>query len=369
MPRVTDIPIVIKDSRILVEYIWIDGSKPTKKLRSKTKAIDINGYFDEHSLPYWGFDGSSTGQGTPFDSDCILIPVRVINDPIRGHPHRLALCEVLDSNGAPHSSNTRRRVRELQDKYIEQDCLFGIEQEYTLYHGSRHAGDAGIPLGWPDRGPANPQGKYYCGVGADEVKGRDIYEEHLLACLGKYGDGEIPISGGNAEVMPGQWECQIGVANALDVCDYLWLARYILYRIAEKYQITVKLDPKPLAGDWNGAGAHVNVSTKDMREFNSSCSEDACNKLQLRFIEEGFPEIYGAGYQKRLTGSHETCSYKEFKYGDKDRTASVRIPTGLQENEDGSKVVVRKGYIEDRRPCANIDPYEVVSYLMETICS
>jgi glutamine synthetase len=367
MPKIIDMPRIIDDSRIFAEYIWIDGTKPTKKLRSKTKVMHVNGHFEEDNLPYWGFDGSSTEQALGSNSDCILVPVRVIIDPLRGHPHRLVLCEVLNSDGAPHHTNTRRRTAKLQEKSARHECLFGIEQEYTLYHGSRHAGDAGIPLGWPERGPANPQGKYYCGVGADEVKGREIYEEHLFACLGKYGDGEIPISGGNAEVMPGQFEFQIGPADALDVCDYLWLARYILYRIAEKHQITVKLDPKPLAGDWNGAGAHINFSTCNMRVDPKHC-EIACQLLMHRFSKEGFPEIYGAGYEKRLTGKHETCSYKEFKYGEKDRTASVRIPIDLKENEDGSKSIVRKGYIEDRRPCANVDPYEAVSYLMETVC-
>jgi glutamine synthetase len=66
---------------------------------------------------------------------------------------------------------------------------------------------------------------------------------------------------------------------------------------------------------------------------------------------------YGAGLEDRLTGEHETASYKEFKYGVSDRGASVRIP--MQTDLDG------KGYLEDRRPCANIDPYVVARLLAE----
>jgi len=368
---------------ISAEYIWIDGQTPTRKLRSKTKVlpdaywgIDNGGDFNpfthtpnphrsplHYKLPNWSFDGSSTDQAKGEASDCILKPVKVIFDPIRAYPvgadrgrNLLVMCEVLNPKHEPHISNTRCWTNAAQKEFAEHECLFGIEQEYTFYHGSTHAGDVGIPLGWPERGPASPQGKYYCGVGADEVKGRQIVEKHLAACC----TAGIPISGINAEVMPGQWEYQIGPVSALDVSDYLWLSRWILYRIAEDFNVTVKLDPKPLAGDWNGAGAHTNFSTKQMRKKDGHelCLQ-ACESLKTDFDKNGFPEYYGAGFKERLTGEHETCPWSEFRYGASDRTASIRIPA---EVKNGC------GYIEDRRPCANIDPYEVTAYLMETIC-
>ena len=108
------------------------------------------------------------------------------------------------------------------------------------------------PLGWPDNGFPAPQGGYYCGVGSDEVFGRDIVEEHMEACI----DANMMISGINAEVMPGQWEFQIGPLGPLEVSDEIWLARWLLYRIGEDYGVSATLDPKPVKGDWNGAGAH-----------------------------------------------------------------------------------------------------------------
>ena len=184
--------------KVMVEYIWIDGHQPTAKLRSKTKIVDhkINSVSD---LPDWGFDGSSTMQAEGDFSDCLLKPVHIMKDPIRGGENLLAMCEVFNSDGSVHSSNKRAKLRELAEKHKNHDCWFGIEQEYTFFDGIK-------PLGWPDNGFPAPQGGYYCGVGSDEVFGRDIVEDHMEACI----DAGMTISGINAEVMPGQWDFQNG---------------------------------------------------------------------------------------------------------------------------------------------------------------
>ena len=340
----------------LAEYVWIDGAEPVAKLRSKTKVLEANVHMDNlgqpinlEIFPVWGFDGSSTGQAQGDASDCILFPARIIKDPLRDGGV-IVLCEVLNADGTPGKNNNRAWTTLKSEEYEDQKCLFGIEQEYTFFKGR-------TPLGWPENGYPAPQGPFYCGVGADEVFGREIVEEHMRACL----KADLKLSGVNAEVMPGQWEFQIGPADALTVSDHLWLARYLLYRIAEKHGVNVKLSPKPVEGDWNGAGAHTNFSTKAMREDNGiKVCEEACERLAMDFTANSFPSVYGPGYQDRLTGDHETCSHSQFKYGVGDRTASVRIPLHVAENG--------KGYIEDRRPCANIDPYQVCSFLMEVIC-
>ncbi|GAA2760740.1 glutamine synthetase [Actinopolymorpha rutila] len=326
------------------EYIWIDGTEPTARLRSKTKIIS-----DGAEPDTWGFDGSSTNQATGHFSDLVLRPVATYPDPIRGGSNVLVLCEVLTVDDRPHGSNTRALLRPVAEQFAGQEPLFGIEQEYTFFRGSR-------PLGFPEAGYPAPQGGYYCGVGADEIFGREIVEKHLDNCLA----GGLTISGINAEVMPGQWEFQVGPLNPLDVADQLWIARWLLYRTAEDFGVSATLDPKPAKGDWNGAGAHTNFSTRAMRSGYDAIIE-ACEALGRDDKPREHIKQYGAGIEARLTGAHETAPWNEYSYGVSDRGASVRIPWQVE--------VDKKGYIEDRRPNANADPYVVTRLVVDTCCT
>ena len=326
------------------EYIWIDGTEPTSKVRSKTKILD-----DGAEPPIWGFDGSSTNQATGDKSDCVLKPVFICADPVRGDQNKLVLCEVLTVDGKPHVTNTRAACARVAKKYAEHESIFGIEQEYTYYKDGR-------PYGFPAGGFPAPQGGYYCGVGSDEIFGRDIVDHHLDNCLA----AGLSISGVNAEVMIGQWEYQVGPLPTLEVADQLWVSRWLLYRTAEDYDVSATLDPKPIKGDWNGAGAHTNFSTIEMRvDGGYPYIENACKALGRNV--EAHVTHYGHGIEDRLTGHHETAPWNKFSYGVSDRGASIRIP--WQVHQDG------KGYLEDRRPNANMDPYVVTRLMVETICS
>jgi len=333
-------------SKIRAEYIWIDGQKPTAKLRSKTKIIDPVKKIED--VPEWAYDGSSTYQSEGRFSDLLLHPARFVKDPIRGGDNILVLCEVRHPDGSVHPSNTRARLVEVSSKYKEHEPWFGIEQEYTFFEGAK-------PLGWPENGFPAPQGGYYCGVGSDEVFGRDVVEAHTTACI----EAGLSIYGTNAEVMPAQWEFQIGTLPSPDIADQVWIARWLLYRIAEEFGVAATLYPKPVKGDWNGAGAHTNFSTKAMRADGGIKEvEKAIEKLRVK--HEDHIKVYGAHNEERLTGHHETCHIHEFRSGVGDRGASVRIPLGTSN--------AKKGYLEDRRPAANMDPYQVCAILIETVC-
>ncbi len=345
--------------RAFVEYIWLDGAEPTQALRSKSRLVPFEGELNVSDLPEWGFDGSSTNQAAGNDSDCELKAVRVVKDPLRGEGYFLALCEVFNADGTVHATNKRASLVEVMEKGgNEQDAYVGFEQEYTLFNKS------GRPLGWPEGGYPAPQGPFYCGVGASNIFGRNICDEHAKACE----DAGLNIYGTNAEVMPGQWEFQIGyrafdgeAADPLTMSDHVWLARFLLQRISEKYDVTVSFENKPIKGDWNGAGMHTNFSTKDMRDKSKGMGaiESAVNNLAEK--HQLHIENYGSGLAERLTGLHETCSINEFRSGNSDRGASIRIPMAT----------TRKGYgyIEDRRPGANSDPYIVAELLMKTVCN
>jgi glutamine synthetase len=325
------------------EYIWIDGTEPTRELRSKTKIVA-----DGKKPPIWGFDGSSTNQATGHFSDCVLVPVFQCKDPLRGEKDVLVMCEVLNADFTPHVTNTRHALAEVAKKYASMEPMFGIEQEYTFFQEGR-------PYGWPEVGFPPPQGPYYCGVGGAKMPGRDIVEAHTLACM----RAGLGIEGTNAEVMMGQWEFQVGILDPLAVGDQLWTARWLLKRIAEEFDVDVSFDAKPIKGDWNGAGAHTNFSTKAMRAPGGwDAIIDGAEALGTQV--EKHIKAYGVGIEERLTGEHETAPYTKYSYGVSDRGSSVRIPGGVARD--------KRGYLEDRRPNANADPYTVARVIVETIC-
>ena len=332
---------------IKLEYVWLDGYTPEPNLRSKVKVINLNNAEGSVSLsdcPEWGFDGSSTRQAEGNFSDCILKPVRVYKNYLnKGYlDSYYVLCEVLYPDGTPHTSNTRADIG-----YEEEDLWFGFEQEYTILHNGR-------PLGFPKNGYPEPQGKYYCGVGNGQVHGREFVDNHMEMCI-KAG---IDITGTNAEVLLGQWEFQVFSKGKLKAADDLWIARYILLQMSEDYGFKIEFHPKPVQGDWNGSGLHCNFSNSKMRdEGGEEYFQNIFRAFDTRHIQH--IENYGSDNNLRLTGKHETQSIDKFSWGVSDRGASIRVPLSTAKDW--------KGYVEDRRPASNGDPYKIVNIISETL--
>jgi len=331
-----------------LEYIWIDGlGKP----RSKTKVV--NKLTDNiNDLPEWNYDGSSTCQATGSDSEVIIKPKACFPDPFRASggslkdQHKLVLCDTYLPNGDPHPTNTRVIAEKIFNSNVELKPRFGIEQEFFLTKDGR-------PLGFPiNNSFPTPQGNYYCGTGADNIMGRECIEVAFEKCL-KAG---LNLTGLNSEVAPSQWEFQVD-DYGIDVCDQLYIMRYILDRTAEQYGWGIDFYPKPIEGDWNGSGCHINFSTSIMRE-DGGYKEilNAIKKLEKNHLKH--MKNYGEGNEKRMTGQHETARYDEFSYGVANRGASVRIPRETER--------LGCGYFEDRRPSSNMDPYIATSLIFET---
>jgi len=330
--------------KVMAEYIWIDAES---NLRSKTMTLDERPK-SVSDLREWNFDGSSTGQAQGDNSDVFLRPVKFWKDPFRGGDNIIVMAECWQADGTPNKFNYRHEASKLSKKHEQHETWFGIEQEYTLMDEQNR------PYGWPVGGFPAPQGPYYCGVGTGKVLARDLIEAHYKACL----YCEVPISGINAEVMPSQWEFQVVPATGIDAGDQMWFARFLLVRIAEEFGIVVSFAAKPLDGDWNGAGAHTNVSSKEMRaDGGIKHIYSAIEKLSKRHVEH--IKCYGDDNIKRLTGRHETGSIDKFDYGVANRGCSVRIPRSV--DREGC------GYFEDRRPSASMDPYRVVGKMFETL--
>ncbi len=364
---------------VSVEYVWLDS---LSQLRSKSRILlwnpdeekfSVDGKLTEN-IPDWSFDGSSTDQALSGFSDIILRPVRMIEDPFgMGY---IALCELYSvpekelfqifeklavgssedilefakvSELAPACNDSRVALRRtmisvnILETHINKSVspIIGFEQEYVLI--SKLTGRA---LGWPKDGFPAPQGNYYCGNGAEKAFGREIATKHLEACI----RSKLFISGINAGIAPGQWEYQIGASDPLTISDHLWLSRFLLIREAEKRDVMVSFDPNPVQGNWNGSGLRINFSTSEMREEDGlSKIIEGCKKLSTKVDKH--LKVYGKGCEDRIADAFD------FNVGD--RNTDVRIP--LQVALEG------KGYLQDRRPCANVDPYEVSKVMIETI--
>ena len=346
--------IDITERTMIAEYVWVDLNG---NLRSKIKIIQKSYFYSFTKIedfPIWNFDGSSTGQAlTAAVSDVIIRPVRLYKNPLikSSFESVLLLCECLNKDLSPHESNSRAKCDETANQFEKYECLFGIEQEYTILERD------GKPYKWlNDYDPGlGSQGPYYCSVGGDRAFGREIVDEHMLCCL----QAGIHIQGTNAEVMPSQWEFQIGTCDMLTVSDDLLVARFFLHKITEKYNCSVSFYPKLFAG-WNGSGGHTNFSTKQMREAGGlTYIVEACEKLSKNHNEH--IAVYGIDNDKRLTGKHETSDIHTFSWDKQNRNCSIRIP--LQVCIDDC------GYLDDRRPASNMDPYLVTEILVKTICS
>lgn len=334
---------------IQATYVWVDGTG--ENVRCKDRVLQKVPKVAS-DVPDWQYDGSSTYQALGGNSDIALVPRALYKDPFKaGDNDVIVLCDTYKPDGKPCDSNHRAAMQEAYEKSKGEEPWFGIEQEYTFLDVD------GRPLGWPANGFPGPQGPYYCAAGADKVVGRDIVEAHALACL----YAGIDFAGTNAEVMPAQWEYQVGPSVGMKAADDLWLSRYILWRIAEEYGVVVTFDPKPMEGAWNGAGAHTNFSTAAMREdCGIKAIEQAIEKLSKQHPKhiKAYDPRGGKDNERRLIGRLETSSIDKFSWGVADRSTSVRIPRGV--------ATAGKGYLEDRRPSSNMDPYAVCNAILTT---
>lgn len=337
-------------NKVQATYLWIDGTG--EHLRLKDRILDFVPKKVEE-LPKWIYDGSSTYQAQGENSDTHLIPRAMYKDPFKaGENDVIVMCDTYKADGSPTATNHRIKMQDAIDKTLKEHVpWFGIEQEYTLLDVN------GRPYGWPENGFPAPQGPYYCAVGADRVYGRDLAEAHALACL----YAGIDFAGTNAEVMPAQWEYQVGPSIGMKVADDLWVSRYLLWRIAEEFGFVVTFDPKPIPGNWNGAGAHCNFSTKAMREDGGmKAITAAIEKMSTK--QEKHVKAYdprgGEDNKRRLVGALETSSIDKFSWGVANRAVSVRVSRSVAE--------AGKGFFEDRRPASNCDPYAVCHAILST---
>lgn len=352
-----------------LEYVWLDRqgiSRSKVRVWEQPEGVKIDGVPQASDLPVWNFDASSTNQNHlnegEHETEVVLKPVKVYRSPL-DQDYFLVLCQLdleyervtpkLEGAAPLPGFNCRHWATRVADQFEDLEPWFGAEQEYTLLDPK-----TGLPYHWEEHG-REEQGNYYCSARYPYSQLSDLVREHARACI----DAGIKYCGFNAEVLPSQWEFQIGPADLLTVADDLVMARYLLFRLSCKYGVKVTFHPKPMRGDWNGSGCHLNFSTNLMRGLLTNGSEEDCmvhlnNCIShLQQDHPGILRFYGSDNEQRLTGQHETSSMEKFSWGIGTRHTSVRLPNQVAVN--------KKGYIEDRRPASNIDPYLALGKLLQ----
>jgi glutamine synthetase len=356
---------------VVAEYIFCGGKNTYNDIRSKIKTlvVDVAAADALHArveegdtalaaggiFPEWNYDGSSTGQAQGAlgcDTEILIRPVRafvhpLLKDQVKGGRAYVVLADCYLPSGEPTPCNTRVPALEAfkAEGAADTEPWFGLEQEYVIT-----IAETGVALAWAKGEPA-PQGDYYCGTGATRAIGRELAVEHYATALSM----GLRISGMNAEVMPSQWEYQIGPCVGIEGGDHSIVARWLLRRLAEPRGLDVCFDSKPnKAGDWNGSGMHCNFSTAAMRAPGGA---KAIDEALVRMGKNPVDDLlyYGADNHHRLTGKHETSRPDTFTHSIGGRATSVRVPNSVK--ADGC------GYLEDRRPSGSADPYLVTARL------
>lgn len=324
---------------VILEYIWVGGGGEVRSKTRVVRGINISDMCVE-DIPKWNYDGSSTGQASSDgNTEIILCPVDLFRDPFRPKNGIIVLCDITDISGKPLGN--RHHALKLFEQKPHETPWFGLEQEYFITNATTVMNEK--------------QGEYYCGVGTQGKSERNITEKHLEYCL----FAGVNISGLNSEVASHQWEFQVGPSVGISSADELYVARYILQRIAEYYECRISYTPKILT-DINGSGCHVNFSTTRTRSEGGAkvIMDEYIPRLEKHHLED--VKLMGEDNHLRLTGLHETSSMKQFSYGVGTRNTSIRV--GNDTIKEG------KGYFEDRRPAANIEPYTVTSLIFKRCC-
>ncbi len=336
--------------QVIVEYVWLGGTGHDLRSKCKTYSHEITSV---DQLDEWNYDGSSTWQAPTHNSEVLIRPVCLFDDPFRGKPNKIVMCDTYHVGGKPTNTNFRYFAKTIFDKTGDHDPWFGIEQEYQIMIPTGTG--QGWPIGFPMGGFPKPQGNYYCSNSTRWTHGREIADSHYKACLA----AGVKIYGINAEVCPGQWEFQIGTCHGMEIGDHMWMGRFLLHRVCEMYGVYATFEPKPIKGDWNGIGCHTNFSTKGTREDNDQkCINEHMQRLSDNHLAS--ISLYGEDNEYRLTGKYETSSMEKFSFGVANRGSSVRIPRTTAEKGNG--------YYEDRRPGGNIDPYAVCASIFSITC-
>lgn len=310
-------------------YVWMSRGGVFRYKIYTLSSLNADGDFDNPDLyPTGTFDGSSTGDAEVGSSDLRIKPCAVYRD-VDG-VGVFVLCDI-DTAETPRANLLT--LIENRKVFGAESCWFGFEQEYFLL---------------PFESESEQDAFHYCSPTSETIP-----QHHYNECR----QMGVHITGWNCEVAPNQYEFQVCAAG-VSAADDLIMARWVLLRVCQEHDKGLLLVPKPIPV-YNGSGLHTNFSTPQMRTSPGGWSTMLKSVGLLRDRHNEHMEVYGDGNEERLSGMYETSAFDTFSWGIGSRDTSVRLQK-VMKGED-------KGFIEDRRPASNANPY-VVCYALVNTC-
>jgi glutamine synthetase len=323
---------------VITEYIWLNQFQ---KICSKSKVINININIKDKDkdkptsinqaelintllniklYPNWSYKNNT--------SEIILHPIIVCIDPFKKAPNILILCDTWTNDGKPTEFNLRYKANMLFRENIDIKTLITIKQDF--YISDSHSE---LALGADD---INEDCSYLTGY--NKCVGRDKVDRILQLII----ECGLPCYSFNSNSLKGSWNITIGPCEGLICADYIIILRYILNRVSELYKVDIKYDPTPI-------GSMENILT---------CSTNFYIELDNKNTQQKL-----TSYIDNLKNTH-TNDIKVYSITNKSNSELTYSPDSIELIED--PFIKDKIYLSDNRPPADVNPYLVLKYILES---
>ncbi len=326
-----DILKIVKEKNIKSIQLWFVDILGILKCISITPKELVPSF--EHGK---GFDGSSiTGFAEAEESDILARP-----DPATFHilpwgkENGLIarmFCDILNPDGSPYAGDPRFVLKRVLKRANDLGYTYYIGPEIEYFYFKRETAPEVLD-----------EGTYF------ELIPNDLANNLRNRTVKVLEELDIEVEASHHEVAPSQHEIDPAYKEALTTADNIITIRYCIKEIAQQQGVYATFMPKPMFGV-NGSGMHTHQSLfrKEKNAFFDSKDKLHLSNIakyfmagQLTHVREFCSVIaQWVNSYKRLVPGYEAPVY--ISWGQKNRTALIRIPIYRPGNEKATRIELR----------------------------